>query len=158
MKAPVEMRFISWRRTWKQMEDATGASWEQCMNKSPGVPIIAVVDDDDSVRESLAGLVESVGYEVALFASAEEFLRSAHGHDSLAALILDVRLPGMSGVELYARLPRNLRSITVFITAHADLRVRTWAGNAEAIAVLLKPFQPEALLQAVRKAILQPRS
>jgi FixJ family two-component response regulator len=158
MKAPVEMRLTNWRRAGEQIEDAIGASWKQYMNESPGVPIIAVVDDDDSVRESLAGLVESVGYEAALFASAEEFLRSAHGHDSLAALILDVRLPGMSGVELYAQLPRNLRSITVFITAHADLRVKTWAGNAEAIAVLLKPFQPEALLRAVKKAILQPRS
>ncbi len=63
------------------------------MNESPQVPIIAVVDDDESVRESLAGLAETVGYEAALFASAEEFLRSVRLRDSLACLILDVRLP-----------------------------------------------------------------
>jgi FixJ family two-component response regulator len=129
------------------------------MNESPGVPIIAVVDDDESVRESLAGLAESVGYEAALFASAEEFLQSVHHHDSLACLILDVRLPGMSGVELYTQLPLSLRSIpTIFITAHADPQMNTWTAKAGVIAVLYKPFQPEVLLQAVRKAIIQSRN
>jgi len=125
----------------------------------PGVPIIAVVDDDESVRESLAGLAESVGYEAALFASAEEFLQSTRHRDSLACLILDVRLPGMSGVELYKQLPLSLRSIpTIFITAHADPEMNTWAAKPAVIAVLYKPFQPEVLLQAVRKAILQSRN
>ena len=129
------------------------------MNESPGVPIIAVVDDDESVRESLAGLAESVGYETALFASAEEFLESIHHRDSLACLILDVRLPGMSGIELYTRLPRNLRSIpTIFITAHADPQMNTCATKAGVIALLYKPFKPEVLLQAVRKAIIQSRN
>jgi CheY-like chemotaxis protein len=108
------------------IEDAAGAQWEQLMNDS-GVPIIDVVDDDESVRESLAGLAESVGYEAALFASAEEFLQSARHRDSLACLILDVRLPGMSGVDLYTRLPLSLRSIpTIFITAHADREMNGW--------------------------------
>ena len=129
------------------------------MNESPGVPIIAVVDDDESVRESLAGLAESVGYEAALFASAEEFLQSARHRDSLACLILDVRLPGMSGVELYKKLARNPRSIpTIIITAHADPEMNTWATKAGVIALLYKPFQPEVLLQAVRKAIIQSRT
>jgi FixJ family two-component response regulator len=129
------------------------------MSEAPGVPVIAVVDDDESVRESLAGLAESVGYEAALFASAEEFLQSAHHPDSLACLILDVRLPGMSGVELYTRLPLSLRSIpTIFITAHADPGVNTWAAKAGVIALLYKPFQPEVLLQAVRKAIIRSRN
>ena len=124
------------------------------MNESPGVPIIAVVDDDESVRESLAGLAESVGYEAALFASAEEFLQSARHRDSLACLILDVRLPGMSGVELYTQLPLWLRSIpTIFITAHIDSEMNGWATKPGVIAVLYKPFQPEVLLQIVRKAI-----
>jgi FixJ family two-component response regulator len=79
----------------EEIEDVAGASWGQLMNESSGVPIIAVVDDDASVRESLACLAESVGYEAALFASAEEFLQSVRGRDSLACLILDVRLPGM---------------------------------------------------------------
>jgi len=127
--------------------------------KDPGVPIIAVVDDDESVRESLAGLAESVGYEAALFASAEEFLQSAPHRDSLACLILDVRLPGMSGVELYSQLPLSLRSVpTIFITAHAVPEIDTWATKPGVIAVLSKPFQPKVLLQAVREAIIQSRS
>ncbi len=139
--------------------DTAGAQWRQVMNQSPGVPIIAVVDDDESVRESLAGLAESVGYGAALFASAEEFLQTAGHCDSLACLILDVRLPGMSGVELYTELPRSLRSIpTIFITAHVDPQMNTYAMKAGVLAVLYKPFQPEVLLQAVRKAIIQFRT
>ena len=144
---------------WEDIDDAAGARWGQLMNESPGVPIIAVVDDDESVRESLADLAESVGYEAALFASAEEFLKSVHPRDSLACLILDVRLPGMSGVDLYTQLPLSLRSIpTIFITAHADPEMNTWAAKAGVIALLCKPFQPEVLLQAVRKAIKQSRT
>jgi FixJ family two-component response regulator len=129
------------------------------MNESPQVPIIAVVDDDESVRESLAGLAETVGYEAALFASAEEFLQSVRLRDSLACLILDVRLPGMSGVELYTQLTQSRRSIpTIIITAHANPEMDTWAVKAGVIALLYKPFQPEVLLQAVRKAIIQSRN
>jgi FixJ family two-component response regulator len=144
---------------WEQIEGAAGAKWGELMNESPRVPIIAVVDDDESVRESLAGLAESVGYDTALFASAEEFLQSAHHRDSLACLILDVRLPGMSGVELYTQLPQSLRSIpTIFITAHADPEMNTWATKPGVIAVFYKPFQPKVLLQAVREAIIQSRT
>jgi FixJ family two-component response regulator len=143
---------------WQDIETVAGAAWRQQMNESPPVPILAVVDDDESVRESLAGLAESVGYEAAMFASAEEFLHSVDRHDSFACLILDVRLPGITGVELYTRLPPGLRSITIFITAHADPRVNTLVGNGGAIAVLYKPFQPEALLQAVRKATTRSRT
>jgi FixJ family two-component response regulator len=140
-------------------QNVAGARWGQPMNESPGVPVIAVVDDDESVRESLAGLAESVGYEAALFASAEEFLQSIHHSDSLACLILDVRLPGMSGVELYKQLTLSLRSIpTIFITAHADPAMNTCASKPGVIAVLYKPFQPEVLLQAVRNAIIRSRT
>jgi FixJ family two-component response regulator len=148
---------VKLQTSW-EIQDAKELLWGQRMNESAGVPIIAIVDDDESVRESLAGLAESVGYEAALFASAEEFLQSPQPHDSLACLILDVRLPGMSGVELYAQLPLTLRSITIFITAHADPQMNTWAGNPGAIAILHKPFKPEVLLQAMRKAIVQPRN
>jgi FixJ family two-component response regulator len=142
---------------WGKIEDAV-APWGQLMNESPGVPIIAVVDDDASVRESLAGLAESVGYETALFASAEEFLQSASHDDSLACLIVDVRLPGISGVDLYTQLARSRRSIpTIIITAHADPEMNTWATKSGVVALLYKPFQPEVLLQAVRKAMIQPR-
>src|SRR5579872_1855570 len=103
------------------------------MNESERVPIIGVVDDDEGVRESLAGLAESVGYETALFASAEEFLQSVVGN-SLACLILDVRLPGMSGVELYSQLVQHPQPIpTVFITAYADAELSTWVMKAGAI-------------------------
>jgi FixJ family two-component response regulator len=129
------------------------------MNEFSQVPIIAVVDDDECVRESLAGLAESVGYEAALFASAEEFLQSVHHRDSLACLILDVRLPGMSGVELYTQLTHSRRSIpTIIITAHANQEMDIWAAKAGVIALLYKPFQPEVLLQAVRRAIIQSRN
>jgi FixJ family two-component response regulator len=140
----------------EEIEDTAGAQRGQVMTDSQGVRVIAVVDDDESVRESLADLAESVGYDTALFASAEEFLQSTDHRDSLACLILDVRLPGMSGLDLYTRLPVSLRSIpTIFITAHADPRMNTWASKAGVAAVLYKPFQPEVLLQAVRKAITQ---
>ncbi len=138
---------------------AAAAPWGQLVDEPPRVPIIAVVDDDESVRESLANLAESVGYETELYASAEDFLKSVHHRDSLACLILDVRLPGMSGIELYEQRPLSLRSIpTIFITAHADPDLNTWATKAGVIALLYKPFQPEILLQAVRKAITQSRS
>ena len=144
---------------WEEIEDVAGAQWRQLMNESPRVPLIAVIDDDESVRESLADLAESVGYEVALFPSAEDFLKSVHHRDSLACLILDVRLPGMSGVELYTQLPVSLRSVpTIFITAHADPEINTWAAKAGVIALLYKPYQPAVLLQAVQKAITQSRT
>jgi two-component system, LuxR family, response regulator FixJ len=74
-------------------------------------------------------------------------------------LILDVRLPGMSGVELYTQLAQSRRSIpTIIITAHANPEIDTWAAKAGVIALLYKPFQPGVLLQAVREAIIQSRN
>jgi FixJ family two-component response regulator len=138
----------------KRIEDAAGAYSRVIMNESPAVPVIAVVDDDESVRESLASLAESVGYDVAVFASAEDFLKSA-SHRDLDCLILDVRLPGLSGVELHTQLNAAGRFIpTIFITAHVDPIMATKPGL---IAVLYKPFQPAVLLQAVRSAITQSR-
>ena len=79
--------------------------------------------------------------------------------DSLACLILDVRLPGMSGVELYKQLTQSLQSIpTIMITAHADPDLNTWATKTGVMAVLYKPFQPAVLLEAVRKAIVRSRT
>jgi FixJ family two-component response regulator len=116
-------------------------------------PIIAVVDDDKSVRESLADLAESVGYDVVLFSSAEEFLRSSRRREDLGCLILDVRLPGKSGVELYTQLALNNRSIpAIFITAHADPASAAWSRMPGVVSVLYKPFQPGVLLEAVRIA------
>ena len=145
------------RTAWEVVEYSAGTPCGQLMNESRAVPIIGVIDDDECVRESLAGFAESVGYETALFASAEDFLQSVVD-DSLACLILDVRLPGMSGVELYAQLVQSCRPIpTIFITAHADVEMATWVRKPGVIALLYKPFQPEVLLQALRKAIIRSR-
>jgi FixJ family two-component response regulator len=124
------------------------------MSEESGVPVIAVVDDDESVRQSLAGFFESVGYDVALFSSAEEFARSGSHREDLRCLILDVRLPGMSGFELYSQLTLSGRSIPViFITAHKDLAAAAWATKPGVVKLLYKPFQPGILLEAVRSAL-----
>ena len=137
------------------IEDAAGTYEELLMSESLAVPVIAVVDDDESVRESLAGLVESVGYEAALFDSAEEFFKSARHRNDLACLILDVRLPGMSGVELHTQLTAAGWFVpTIFITAHADPALATQPGI---LKVLYKPCRPEVLLESVRIAIIQSR-
>jgi FixJ family two-component response regulator len=124
------------------------------MSEEPGVPVIAVVDDDKSVLESLACFLDSVGYEVALFSSAEEFSISGCHRDDLRCLILDVRLPGMSGIELYSQLTLNGRSVpAIFISAHADPSMAVWATKPGVVKVLHKPFQPAVLLEAVRSAL-----
>lgn len=150
----------------EEIEEGAGADWVQTMNALPAAATIAVVDDDQSVRESVASLVESVGYDVDLFASAEEFLeaqrvRSAppleDGYkNDFGCLILDVLLPGISGIDLHKHLTSLGRSIpTIFITAHADLAIAIESG---VVGVLYKPFQPEVLLAAVASAIHQSRS
>src|SRR5436309_9102624 len=103
-------------------------------------PLISVVDDDDSVRESLGGLIRSVGFAVKVFASAEEFLNSDHLRNT-HCLILDVRMPGMNGLELQRQLAASDRKIPViFITAHGDEEVRSRALNGGAVDYLLKPL------------------
>ena len=116
-------------------------------------PLISVVDDDDSVRESLGGLIRSVGFAVKVFASAEEFLNSDHLRNT-DCLILDVRMPGMNGLELQRQLAASDRKIPViFITAHGDEEVRSRALNGGAVDYLLKPFSEEALLNAIDAAL-----
>ena len=116
-------------------------------------PLISVVDDDDSVRESLRGLIRSVGFAVKVFASAEEFLNSDHLRNT-DCLILDVRMPGMNGLELQRQLAATDRKIPViFITAHGDEEVRSRALNGGAVDYLLKPFSEEALLNAIDAAL-----
>jgi len=117
------------------------------------LPLISVVDDDDSVRESLSGLIRSVGFGVMVFASAEAFLSSNHLLDT-DCLILDVRMPGMSGIDLQRQLVASHRSIPViFITAHGDEEARVRALNGGAVEYLLKPFSEEALLRAIDTAL-----
>jgi FixJ family two-component response regulator len=116
--------------------------------------LISVVDDDVWVRESLDSLIRSVGQEVTLFASAEEFLNSAHPRKP-DCLILDVRLPGMSGLELHHHLLRQKRNLPViFITAHAsDDSARAEAASDWTVAYLTKPFNEDELLGAIEAAL-----
>ena len=118
-----------------------------------GVPLIAIVDDDDSLRKSLDNLLRSVGFRTQGFASAEAFLSSQHVHDT-ACLILDVRMPGMSGLELQRQLGAANWSIPIiFITAHADDDARAQALAAGAVDFLYKPFREEDLLDAIDVAL-----
>jgi FixJ family two-component response regulator len=144
--------------TLREEIEGAGRRGKLIMSEAPAVPVIAVVDDDKSVRESLAEYMESVGYEVALFSSAEEFLESTRRRDDLQCMILDVRLPGMSGLELFSQLTANRRSLpTIFITAHADPAVAGWATKPGVVSLLYKPFQPATLLKAVRSALTKSR-
>lgn len=115
--------------------------------------LIAVVDDDQSVREALENLIRSVGFEVKLFAAAEDFLDSDIPLQTDCA-ILDVRLPGISGLELQQRLVADGQSIPVIIiTAQGDDKTQDDAVAAGAIAFLKKPVKEEVLLAAVESAL-----
>jgi len=114
--------------------------------------IVGVVDDDESVRESLPDLLESFGFGTRAFAAAEEFLRFK-GADELGCLILDITMPGMSGPELQQELIRQKRDIPiVFISAHAADLLPTLIEQG-AIACLAKPFSEDDLVDAVRLAL-----
>jgi FixJ family two-component response regulator len=116
-------------------------------------PVISVVDDDNSVRDSVGGLLRSVSFGVLVFASAEEFLSSDRLRE-IDCLILDVRMPGMSGFELQSRLVASHPEMPViFITAHGDEQLRSRALKGGAVDFLLKPFSEEALLTAVQVAL-----
>jgi FixJ family two-component response regulator len=118
------------------------------------VSLISIVDDDESVREALCGLLRSAGFAVNAFVSAEEFLSSDQlkGAD---CLVLDVRMPGMSGIELQRQLVADHCEVPViFITAHGDDGVRAHVLKAGAKAVLIKPFNDDALLNAIHAALI----
>jgi len=115
--------------------------------------MISIIDDDDSVRESLRRLMRSVGFAVNVFASAEEFLDSDRLRNT-DCLILDVRLPGMSGLELKRHLATSHSDIPIiFITAYEDDDVRARALNAGAVDYFLKPFNDENLLDAIEAVL-----
>ena len=119
----------------------------------PRVPLIAIVDDDDSLRDSLDNLIRSVGFRVEGFASAEAFLQSQRAPET-ACLILDVRMPGMSGLELQQQLgAANGHIPIIFVTAYADDDVRARALAAGAVAFLSKPCREEDLLTAIEVAL-----
>ena len=115
--------------------------------------LISVIDDDASARRGLCRLLRSVGFAANAFASAEEYL-SSDQPENADCLLLDIRMPGMSGIELQRQLVANQSEIPViFITAHEEEteRVQTLGGNAR--EVLIKPFSEEALLNAINKAL-----
>jgi FixJ family two-component response regulator len=116
-------------------------------------PLISIVDDDDALRSSLENLIRSVGMRVQSFASAEAFLRSNQVHET-SCLILDVRMRGMSGLELQRQLlAASSRTPIIFITAHEDDERRRQALETGAVAFLHKPFYQEELLHAIDTAL-----
>jgi len=114
--------------------------------------LIAIVDDDQSVQRALQDLIESEGLPTVCFGSAEEFLESGV-QNSAACLIADVRMPGISGIDLQARLKADrCRIPIIFITAHGDARMRIRAMRDGAVEFLTKPFDDAVLLEAVHAA------
>ena len=119
----------------------------------PGIPLISIIDDDDALRSSLENLIRSVGLRAQGFSSAEAFLSSNQVHET-RCLVLDVRMPGMSGPELQRQMAvANSHIPIIFITAHADDAQRTQALEAGAVAFLHKPFYDEDLLYAIEAAL-----
>src|ERR1700746_1054849 len=115
--------------------------------------LVAIVDDDDLMRSALQGLLKAVGLPARGFASAEKFLRPGQQHET-ACLIADIRMPGISGLELQAKLnAEHCRIPIIFITAHGDEKMRLHALRAGAVEFLAKPFDDEALLVSCRDAL-----
>ena len=115
--------------------------------------LVTIVDDDELLRSALQGMLKSVGLPSQAFASAEEFLKSGQQQQT-ACLIADIRMPGMSGLELQAKLnAEHCRIPTIFITAHGDAKMRMQALRAGAVEFLAKPFDDEVLLENVRAAL-----
>ena len=123
------------------------------MKNDQNTKFIAIVDDDQSVQSALQDLMEADGLSARCFGSAEQFLESGL-HRKAACLIVDIRMPGMSGLELQARLKAD-RSNTpiIFVTAHGDARVRMQAMREGAAEFLIKPFDHQVLLKRVRAAL-----
>jgi FixJ family two-component response regulator len=119
----------------------------------PSVPLIAIVDDDEALRNSLDNLIRSYGFRAQGFASAEAFLRSNHAGET-ACLILDVRMPGMNGLELQRQIVAAKWQIPIiFITAYADDEARVRALESGAVAFLYKPCREDDLLNALDAAL-----
>src|SRR3984885_9231519 len=115
-------------------------------------PVVYVVDDDEGIRNSLESLIRSVGLSVQTFASAQEFLGTKR--KAAGCLVLDVRLPGLSGLDLQSELSRaEIHTPIVFITGHGDIPMSVRAMKAGAVEFLTKPFREEDLLDAIRQAI-----
>jgi FixJ family two-component response regulator len=116
-------------------------------------PTVFVVDDDSSLRRAIKRLVESVGVQVELFGSAQEFLQ-AKRPDAPSCLVLDIRLPGISGLDFQRELAyANIHTPIIFITAHGDIPMTVRAMKAGAVEFLTKPFRDQDLLDAIQQAL-----
>src|ERR1700739_3521264 len=123
------------------------------MENKGNMKLVAIVDDDDLMRSALQGMLKSVGLPSQAFPSAEEFLKSGQQRQA-ACLIADIRMPGMSGLELQSHLNAERCKIPIiFITAHGDEKMRMQALRAGAVEFMAKPFDDEALLESVRAAL-----
>jgi FixJ family two-component response regulator len=117
------------------------------------VPVVSIVDDDDSVRAAMSSLVRSLGYEACLFASAEAFLASPQ-LDNTSCLIADIQMPGMSGLDLQSELRARPRYIPViFITAFAEERIRQHAEAAGALGFFSKPVDSQRIIGCLDAAL-----
>jgi FixJ family two-component response regulator len=126
------------------------------MNIGHNSRLVAIVDDDESVQLALRDLIESDGLPAICFGSAEQFLGSA-ARGKAACLIADIRMPGMSGLELQAKLKAERSQMPViFITAHGDAGIRTLAMREGAVELLSKPFDDAVLLEIVHTALERP--
>jgi FixJ family two-component response regulator len=115
--------------------------------------LIAIIDDDESMQDSLQDLIEAAGLQARSFGGADEFLKSGLHHQA-ACLIVDIRMPKMSGLELQARLKEEECNVPIiFITAHGDARMRVQAMREGAVEFLAKPFDHQLLLKRVRAAL-----
>ena len=123
------------------------------MSKPTTIGLVGIVDDDESIRDSISSLLRSVGYRTLVFESAEAFLDSGRIHDT-DSLVLDVKMPGLSGLQLQ----RHLRDMNcfipiIFVTAHAHDDIRRVALEQGAVAFFGKPFNDEALLSALSSVV-----
>jgi FixJ family two-component response regulator len=142
---------------FRHTEDVIVPAWawdyHRHMNIEENAKLIAIVDDDRLVQSSLQDLIEAEGLSAQCFVSAEQFLQSRERHNA-ACLIADIRMPGMSGLELQAKLnAEHCRIPIIFITAHGDEKMRIQAMCDGAVEFLTKPFDNKVLLDTVRAAV-----
>lgn len=128
------------------------------MTQAPDVPIVHVIDDDASIRAGLADLLESVSLKTHVFASVQDFLAHPRDDDAPACLVLDVRMPGQSGVDFHQQMDSlGVRMPVIFITGHGDIAMGVKAIKDGAVDFLTKPFRDQDLLDAIQAALERDR-
>ena len=141
------------RRNQRVIVSVRRASQTRFMTSKSSSQLVAIVDDDRSVQIALKDLMESAGLSAQCFSSAEEFIES-NSQNHAACLVSDIRMPGMSGLELQANLmAQGSRLPIIFITARGDVKMKMQAMKAGAVDFLSKPFDDEVLLERVRAAL-----